>query len=142
MPHVGGQLEQRLNSAFAVRRGVAHDQSAPIILQGAGKNLRRGSAEPAGQNHQRAIVKNTRVRVFIHDDGAVGIFDLHDRSFFDEQTSQADGLFERAAAIAAQVQNDAADVLLAKLAQETCHVGGGALRVAALATFQLETRIK
>ena len=48
LPHVGGQLEQRLNSAFAVRRGVAHDQSAPVILQSARENLRGGGAETAG----------------------------------------------------------------------------------------------
>src|SRR6267142_2576772 len=50
------QLNERLHGAFAVRGGIAHDQSASVILQRAGKDFRSRGTEPAGQHDQRPII--------------------------------------------------------------------------------------
>ena len=49
------QIEQALDGAFAVRRVVADDQAAAVILDGAGKDLAGAGAELANQHHQRTI---------------------------------------------------------------------------------------
>ena len=38
--------------------GIAHDERAPIVLQGAGQNLRGRRGEPAGQHDERPVVEH------------------------------------------------------------------------------------
>ncbi len=73
---------------------------------------------------------------------AVLIFNLNDRAFFDEEAGQVDGLLERTAAVAAQIQNHPGDVFLREFAEQPGDIQSGAFRLAALAALQLEARIK
>src|SRR5205823_5942681 len=52
------QIMDALNRAFAMRRGVAHDQGAAIILKGAGDNFGSGGAEAAGQDDQWSVISD------------------------------------------------------------------------------------
>src|SRR5205814_1431458 len=72
-------------------------------------------------------------------DFAVWALHAADRSLIDEQARQADRLGERAAAVAAQVQNHRPDVLGPEVGQDLGHVAGGALvlRVAAAAGVEV-----
>ena len=99
--HVGLEGIDALDGAFAVGGGFADDQSAAIILQCAGHNLRSRGTEVAGQNHQRSFVKHGWIGIGILFDFVAPIFDLDDRALFDEQARHLDGLFERAAAVMA-----------------------------------------
>ena len=103
------QVEQALHRAFAVRRVVADDQAAAVVLNRAGENLAGAGAELAGQHDQRAVPGHAALQVVVVLHAAVGVLHLHDRAFVDEQARQVDRLGQRAAAVAAQVEHDGVD---------------------------------
>ena len=106
------QLIDALDGAFAVGGAFADDQGAAIILKRAGENLGGGGAAVAGEDHEGAVIRHEGVGVVGFAHGAVHFFDLDDGAGADEQAGELDGFFEGAAAVAAQVQNDAGDVFL------------------------------
>ena len=125
--HVGFELNEGLHRAFAVRRGIAHNEGAAVILQCPRHDFRSRGAEPAGQHNQRPIIKHCRVAVFILDHVAFGVFHLNDRPFLDEQTGEIDGFLEGTAAIMAQIQNHTGDLFCLQFFEQPGHVFGRAL---------------
>ena len=107
--HDGAEVEQGLHGALAVGGDVADDQRASVILQGAGQNFRGRSAEAAGQDDQRAVVKHGGIGVLVHGDLAIRIPHLDDGAFLDEQAGEVDGFLEGTAAIAPEIKDHAAD---------------------------------
>ena len=121
-PDVVRDVVHALHGAFAVRGNVAHDQGPAVILQRRRHDLGSRGAEAAGQHDQRPVVERRGIGVGRHDDAAVVSLHLDDGAFLDEQASEADGFFERAAAVVTQVENDAADVFGLEFFQQLGHV--------------------
>ena len=135
----GSQLKEGLHGAFAVGGRIADDESAAIILQGTREDFRGRSAEAAGEHDEGAIIADGTVRIIVLKDAPVVIAHLNDRSFLNEESCQVDGLFQRAPAVAAQVEDDPGDFFLHQLMQELGHVGGGASLLGARSpTLQFE----
>jgi hypothetical protein len=91
-------------------RGVAHDQCAAIILQRTREDLRCRSAEPAGENNQRSIVKHRGIVVVFFLEITFPIAHLDDGTILDEKAGQIYSLFQEAATVGAQIENNAIDV--------------------------------
>ena len=81
------------------------------------------------QHHQRPAPVGPLVVVVVVLHAAVGVLDLHDRPFVDEQAGQADRLGQRAAAVAAQVEHHGIDALGVEVVEDLAHVAGGALEI-------------
>ncbi len=81
-----------------------------------------------------------RIVVAGNVDDAVGVLGLDDGAFLDEEAGQLDGFIQRAAAVAPQVHDEAADVLLLEPVEQGQHVGRGALgaRLAAVLHIRVE----
>ena len=105
------QVQQALHRALAVGRVVADDQAAVVVLDGAGEDLAGTGAELADQHHQRPRPGHAGIDVVEVLHAAVGVLDLHHRPVVDEQPGEVDGLGERAAAVAAQVEDHGVDAL-------------------------------
>ena len=60
---------------------------------------------------------------------SVRTFGLHDRARFQKESGERDRFFERAAAIAAQINHQAGNVFLLQPFQQRQHILGGALLV-------------
>ena len=123
------QVQQALHGALAVGGVVADDQAAAVVLDGAGEDFAGAGAELADQHHQRSRPGHARLRVVQVLHAAVGVFHLHHRPLVDEQPGEADGLVERAAAVAAQVEDHRVDVLAVEVVENVADVAGGALEV-------------
>ena len=69
-PRLGGsgsaeelaQIPQALHGSLAVRGFITHDQTALVVLHGAGQNLAGTRTELARQHHQRPVPRGTRRR--------------------------------------------------------------------------------
>ena len=105
--HVGLERVQVLHRALAVRRDVADDERAAVILQRRRRDLRGGRAEAVNHHRERPGVKLLRVGDGIHLHLPVGIAREDDRAVLDEQAGELDGLLQRAAGVRAQVNDDA-----------------------------------
>ena len=120
---------QALHRSLAVRRGVADDQPAVIILNGPGEDLAGAGAELAGEHDQRSAPQHAPLGVVVVLDAFVGIFDLHDRPVVDEQSGQVDRFGQRTAAVAAQIEHDGVDFLLVEFFEQSGDVARGAFVV-------------
>ena len=135
------ERDDGLDGAFAEGGGVADDDRAAVVLQGAGDDLGGGGAEAAGEHDERAVVGDLVVAVLADFHAAFEIAGLHDRAGGDEQAGEVDGFLERAAAVAAEVEDDAGDVFLLQLGDEAGDIGGGGGRGAlAVALAGVECR--
>ena len=102
-------------------------------MQRRGHDLAGARAEAAGEHHQRSVVGDAVIAVLVDLDAAVVVADLDDRARLDEEAGEVDGLFERAAAVAAQVEDDALSTLGGELFEQLRDVAGGRLARPALA---------
>ena len=123
------QIDEALHRSLAVRRVVADDEPAAVVLDRPGDDLAGAGAELVGQNDKGAVPGNTGIDVVILLDPLLGILDLHDRPLVDEQARQRDRLGERAAAVVAQIEADAVDPLRAEVVDQLLCVAGAALVV-------------
>ena len=104
----------------------ANDQRAAIVLHRCGEDLRRRGAKAVNQHHQRPFVINHAIVVAVFAHFAIIIPHLHHRTGRNKQTRERYRLCQRSAAVAAQVNDDAADVLFFQLLQLHFHVIGQA----------------
>src|SRR5690606_2428920 len=118
------EVDQVLHRALA-EGGLADDQAAAVVLDRASEDFRRRRRATVDQHRQRAIPCNAAVAVAFHADPATGLAHLHHRALVDEQAGQLDRLGQRAAAVVAQVEYHAIDILGLQLAQQLADVAGG-----------------
>ena len=90
---------------------LAENRGAVVVLQRAGEDLRGGGAEAIDQHRQRAGIGDAGLRVVLHFEFAGGDLELHHRALVDEQAGERGGFGQIAAAIAAQVEHQAVDLL-------------------------------
>src|ERR1035437_1429584 len=121
-------LEHGLHGALAVRRAVADDDGATVILQGARDDFRGGRTEAIDQHRERAIVDHSGVGIAVDLDFTGGILDLHDGTLADEKTGEIDGLGQETPAVVPQVEHEALDARGLELAYQA----GDVLRRAGL----------
>ena len=107
---------------------LAEDHAAVIVLDGAGEDLRGRGAEAVDQHGERAVVGGARLRVVEHFEAAGGVLQLHDRAVVDEQAGERGGLGQVAAAVVAQVEHQAVDVLGLELVDAACSTSRVVLR--------------
>ena len=119
------QVGQCLDGALAERAAADH-QAATVILDRAGEDLRGGSGKPVDQHRQRTFVGHPGVGIAVEIDASAGIADLYGGAPVDEQADHRVGFLERAAAVIAQIEHDAFDVLRLELVDLLGHVPGGA----------------
>ena len=124
----GTQRIELLHRAFAVRGEITHDECAIIILQRPRKNLRCRRAVAARQDDKRPVILHARIAVFIHKDAVLRVFHLHHRAVFDEQSRELHTFFERPAAVAPQIKDDALHVFLFELGEQFRDIGGCVMR--------------
>ena len=118
-----------MDGAFAESVLVAHDESAPVILQGRRENFTGRRTLPAGQHNHRPAVRDAGIGIARDHDIAVGALRLDDRSRFQKETGERDRFLERTAAIPAQIHDEPADVFFFQPLQQREHVLGRALLV-------------
>src|SRR5438874_1855494 len=116
---------QVLHRALA-EGGLAEDHAAVIVLDRASEDLRSRGAQPVDQHCQRTVVGRCGLRVIQHLEPACGIAQLHHRAVIDEKSGERRGLGEVAAAVTAQVEDQALHVLALELAQQFQHIVRGA----------------
>ena len=80
---------------------AAHNDTAVIILNRGGKDLRGGSAEAVDQHHDRAVVNHCGIVILLNIDIAEGVAHLHHRTFLDKEAGQVHRFVEVSPAIAA-----------------------------------------
>src|SRR5450631_919539 len=136
--HHGRERQKVLHRAFAEGRGIANDQGTPVVLQSTDQDFRRRSAKSAGQQDQWPIVLNGGIRIQAYFNLAFEATCLHHRALANEQSRQADRLFQRPAAVASQIQDHAAHVLLLQLGQQTRYIRGRAARFATLSLAHVD----
>ena len=135
------EVEQVLHRALAEGR-LADDQAAAVVLDGTGHDLRSRGRGAIHQHRQRPVPGDAGLAVGLHVDAAARLAHLHHRAGVDEQAGQFDRLVERAAAVVAQVQHHAVEVLAAELAEDARHVAGGRGVVAVAAAATLEVLVE
>ena len=118
MRHLLVERDERLHRALAVGALVADDDGAAVILQRGGDDLRGGGAHLVDHDDERPVVNLARVLRPELVDVAVGAADLHHRLVLDEEAGQVDRLVEQAAAVVAEVEDDAGDVFLLQALDE------------------------
>ena len=104
------QRHEVLHGALA-EGALAEDHAAVIVLDGAGEDLRRRGAEAVDQHGERAVVGGAPAPDRPAPRGAGRVLQLHDRALVDEQARERGGFRQIAAAVAAQVEHQAVDVL-------------------------------
>ena len=107
---------------------LTDNDTASIVLNGGRKNLGCRCAEAIHEDGKRAVVGNPRHRVRIVQTTytAAGISQLHHGPVIDKQAGQSGCFGQVAAAIAAQVHDQAIDALFLKFADKTFHILGRA----------------
>ena len=68
--------------------GFANDDTAPVILDRAGEDLRGGGAVAIHQHRERPRIADAGFRVIIDIHPARGVFGLHHRAAVDKQPGQ------------------------------------------------------
>ena len=119
------QRQQRLHRALAVGMRIADDDGASVVLQGAGDDLGGGGADAVDQ-HDHGLRERDGGIVVVEGDRAARLADLDDRTGFEEEAGEVDGLGEGSAAVAAQVEDEALDVLGVEFGDEAGDVERGA----------------
>src|SRR5690606_37144216 len=137
-------MVERLNGLHrALAEGLAaEDQRTVIVLHGSGEDLRGRGGQAVDQHGQRARVVDALVLVGQHVDTAIGVAYQHGGSLFDEQAGQLGGFLQGAAAVVAQVDDHAVDLLLLQLVEQTFDVTGGALVVRVAGAEGLEVEVE
>ena len=102
------ERDEVLHGALA-EGALPDDIAAMIVLNSTGKDLGGRSAEAIDQHQQRPVIGSAGCRVIEHLDATGGVFELHNRALIDEQPGQCCGLWQEAAAIAAQVEYQSVD---------------------------------
>ena len=118
------EVDQVLHRALA-ERGLADDEAAAVVLDRAGEDLRGRGRAAVDQHRQRALPRDARVVVAVDHHPATGFAHLHHRAAVDEQAGELDRLVQRAAAVVAQVQHHAIDLVGAQPGQQLADVAGG-----------------
>jgi hypothetical protein len=113
-PDKWAQRIQILNRALAKGGNVADDERAAVILQRGGGDFRRGRAEAVEQDNERPGRKaRSELAVGIHVQPAVRTLRARTTGpSLMKEAGELDGFFERAAGVAAQIENDAGDLFL------------------------------
>ena len=119
------QADQALHGALA--EGLAADHHAQaVVLDGAGENLRGGGRVAVHDHSQRAVPQGAVVGILVDVRPAVEIGDLHDRPGFHEQAGEFHRFLQRAAAVVAQIDDQAVHALGLEFADVAGDVAGGA----------------
>ncbi|VTQ27132.1 Uncharacterised protein [Pseudomonas aeruginosa] len=113
-----------------------------VVLHGAGEDLRGGGRETVDQYRQRAGIEGLAFVVVEHVDAAVAVAHQYGRALVDEQAGQLGGLLQGAAAVVAQVEDDAVDLVLLQFGDQLLHVAGGALVVRVAGAVGLEVQVE
>src|SRR5690606_8074996 len=135
------QGQQGLHRALAETLG-AHHQAAPVVLDGAGKDLRCRGAQAVDQHHQRPVVHRRLAGAVLAGNHLVGVADLYHRARVDEQVGEGGGFMEGPAAVVAQVDDDAVDILRPEFFQQEGHVPGGTLEIGVALVEGLEIDVE
>ena len=125
--HEALHFDERLHGSFAEALLVADDDRASVVLQGGGENLAGRGAEAVHENDERTFPHHAGIGIVHRVDVAVGVLDLHDGAFGNEEAGHADGLVERAAGVAPQVDDQAFDIFFLQSTEQ----GGDIFRRAA-----------
>ena len=135
------QIDEVLHGAFA-EAGFADDQPAAVVLDRTGENFRRRRRAAVDQHRERTVPRHAADGVAVDLHPAARFADLHHRALVDEQAGQFDGLAQRAAAVVAQIDYHAVEVLLAETAQQLFRIAGRRGVVVAVAALALEILIE
>ncbi|CAI8923714.1 hypothetical protein EMIT0180MI3_360022 [Priestia megaterium] len=137
-------MVQRLNGLHgAFAEGLAaDDQCTVVVLHRTGEDLRRRGGQTVDQQRHRAFVERARVFIFQYIDPAVGVTHQHGRTFVDEQAGQFGGFLQGTAAVVAQVDDHAVDLVFLQFGQQLLDVAGGALVVRIAGTEGLEVQVE
>jgi len=103
------------------------DDGAAVILKGGGKDFAGGGVRPIGEDDHGPSQAMSGCGNAGDVDDAVGVLGLDDGAFFDEKAGELDGLIQGAAAVVAQVHDEAVDVLLLEAVEQLEDIGRGAL---------------
>src|SRR5690606_22603639 len=103
----------------------AHHQAAPVILDGAGEDLRCRSAQAVDKDQQGAIVNGRSPRAIAPGYHLIGLAYLDYRAWIDKQIGHGGDFVEGATAIVAQVENDAVDSRRLELLHQFGDISGG-----------------
>ena len=111
------EIDQRLHRSLA-KRALANDQAATVILDRGGEDLGCRRRVPVDHHRERTVPRDARIGVALDLHLAPCVALLDDRAGFDEETGKLDRLGQRAATVVAQIDDDAIDLLLAKVGED------------------------
>src|SRR5690606_37742751 len=113
-----------------------------IVLHRAGKDLRGRGRQLVDYHRQGAVVDHAGIGIIQHLHLSLGVAYQHTGALADEQAGQLGGLLQGAAAIVAQIQNDAVNVLFLQLAEQPANIAGGAAIIRITPAIGLEVDIE
>src|SRR5690554_3770903 len=131
----------RLHRPLAEGR-LADHQATSIVLHRAGKDLRGRGRQLVDYHRQGAVVDHAGIGIIQHLHLSLGVAYQHAGTLTYEQAGQLGGLLQKAAAIVAQVQNDAVNVLFLQLAEQPANIAGGAAIIRITPAIGLEVDIE
>src|SRR5258705_3295435 len=112
---------ERLHRALAIG-ALADNQAAAVVLDCGGEDLRRRGAETIHQHRQRTGIHHPGFGIVEYVSRSIRFTDLYDWATVHEQARERSGFRQVAAAIAPQVEHEAVDTALCKLADEALHI--------------------
>ena len=139
--HEAAQVDQGLDGPLA-EGGLADDDAAPVVLDGAGEDLRGRGAVPVDQHREGPLVDHLGIRVLLHLQVAVRTADLDHRAGSNEEAGQFGRLHQGAAAVAAQVDDDPVDPFGLELLEQPADVARRAAKVLVAAGRPLEVAVE
>ena len=107
-----------------MRRHVADDDGAAVIMHRPGEDFGSRCREFGSQHYQRAVPSDFFIFVAIVFGAALAVADLEDGAFGDEQSGNIDGLGEQAAAVFTEVHDKGLHAHLLKFADQLLDVLG------------------
>ena len=135
------QINEVLHRAFT-ESGFADNQTTTVILDGASENFRGRSRTAVDEHRQRAVPGHAGDGIAVNLDAAAGFTDLHHRAFVDEQAGEFDRFGQRTAAVVAEIDHHAVEILRAETAQQFFGNAGRGRVVVAVATLAFEILIE